>query len=339
MWAYLLRRTLWALAVFVAVTLGTYVTFFVIAERSPQAVQGLGGRRQQIQRAAHLRRLDKPVLVQYASYLKGIAHGSLGQADSTRRSVNDVVLRAVPVTASLLLGGILIWITVALVVGVHSALRPRSLLDRFAMVGVLIGISAHPVWIGLVLGYLLGYKAHVFPITGYCDFFDPAPGRCGGPVEWIWHLLLPCFTLAVFFAAIYVRMVRANVIEALDEDWVRTARAKGAGEWHVIRHHVLRNALLPVVTMLGMDIGLALGSAAFVEVVFGLPGVGRVAIENLSLVRAVETGNYAPLDLPIIAGVVVVMTAAIILANLAADLLYSWFDPRIDPTGGEPIRI
>jgi peptide/nickel transport system permease protein len=133
--------------------------------------------------------------------------------------------------------------------------------------------------------------------------------------------------------------VRANVIEALDEDWVRTARAKGAGEWHVIRHHVLRNALLPVVTMLGMDIGLALGSAAFVEVVFGLPGVGRVAIENLSLVRAVETGNYAPLDLPIIAGVVVVMTAAIILANLAADLLYSWFDPRIDPTGGEPIRI
>jgi peptide/nickel transport system permease protein len=339
MWAYLLRRTLWAAAVFVAVTLGTYVTFFVIAERSPQSVQGLGGRERLIQRAAHLRQLDRPVLVQYANYLRGLAHGSLGQADSTRRSVNDVVLRAVPVTACLVIGGILMWLTIALVVGIHSAMRPRSLLDRFAMVGVLIGISAHPVWIGLVLGYLLGYKAHLFPITGYCELFTPAPGRCGGPVQWLWHLLLPCFTLAVFFAAMYARMIRARVLEALDEDWVRTARAKGAGELYVIRHHVLRHALLPVVTMLGMDIGLALGSASFVEVVFGLPGVGRIAIEHLGLIRAVETGNYAPLDLPIIAGCVVVITGVIIAANLAADLLYSWLDPRIDATGGEPVEI
>ena len=335
--SYILRRFLGAVAVFVAVTLGTYVTFFVIAERVPQAVQGLG-RNRDVDRARHLANLDDPVLVQYANYLKGIAHGSLGQADASRQSVNDVVLRAVPVTASLLVGAIVIWMLIAVVVGVHSALRPRSFVDRAAMVAVLIGISAHPVWIGLVLGYLLGYKAHMFPITGYCDFFDPPPGRCGGPVQWAYHLMLPCFTLAVFFAAMYVRMVRAGVLEALDQDFVRTARAKGAPESHVIRRHVLRNAMLPVVTMLGMDVGLALGSAAFVEIVFGLPGLGRVAIEHLSLVRTVQTGNFAPLDLPIIAGVVVVMTLVIIAANLVADIALTFLDPRIE-VDGEALEI
>jgi peptide/nickel transport system permease protein len=329
---YVVRRCAWSVAVFVAVTLATYVTFFVIADRAPQAVQGLG-RGRAIDRAVRTNNFDDPVLVQYASYLKNIAQGSLGQADSTRRSVNDVVLRAVPVTAALVFGAMLIWMTIAIVVGVHSALRPRSFGDRVAMVAVLIGVSAHPIWIGLVLGYLLGYKAHLFPITGYCEFFHPPPGRCGGPVLWFYHLLLPCFTLAVFFAAMYVRMVRAGVLEALDQDFVRTARAKGAPEWQVIRHHVLRNALLPVVTMLGMDVGLALGGAAFVEIVFGLPGLGRVAIEHLSLVRSVQTGNFAPLDLPIIAGAVVVMTTVIIVANLIADIALTWLDPRIDPVG------
>jgi peptide/nickel transport system permease protein len=337
MWRYIVRRSAWAAAVFVAVTLATYVTFFVVAERTPQSVQGRGSLVRDTGRDAHLRRLNDPIVLQYARYLRQLAGGSLGRADSSRRSVNDVVLRAAPVTASLLVGAIAIWLAVALVVGVHSALRPRSLLDRLSMVAVLVGISAHPVWIGLVLGYLLGFKAHLFPITGYCDFFQPAPGRCGGAVQWAYHLLLPCFTLGVFFAAMYVRMVRANVAEALDEDWVRTARAKGATEWWVIRRHVLRNALLPVVTMLGMDVGLAIGSAGFVEVVFGLPGLGRVAIEHLGLVRTVDTGNYAPLDLPIIAGAVVVITGVIIVANLVADVLYSWFAPRIDPNG-EAIR-
>ena len=334
---YVVRRCAGAVAVFVAVTLATYITFFVVAERVPQSVQGLG-RARDVDRAAHLANLDDPILVQYGRYLLGIAHGSLGQADASRQSVNDVVLRAVPVTAALIVGAMLMWMTIAIVVGVHSALRPRSFADRTAMVAVLIGVSAHPVWIGLVLGYLLGYKAHLFPITGYCEFFHPPPGRCGGAVAWAYHLILPCFTLAVFFAAMYVRMVRAGVMEALDQDFVRTARAKGAPEWHVLSRHVLRLALLPVVTMLGMDIGLALGSAAFVEIVFGLPGLGRVAIEHLSLVRTVQTGNFAPLDLPIIAGVVVVMTGVIVVANLAADLALTFLDPRIDPVG-EPVEI
>ena len=141
------------------------------------------------------------------------------------------------------------------------------------MVFVLIGISAHPVWIGLILSYVVGFKLGWTPITGYCDFFNPSTG-CGGPVQWAWHMILPWITFAVLFAALYVRMIRANVMEASGEDYVRTARAKGAPEHVVIRSHILRNALLPVVTMLGMDIGVALGGAIFTETIFALPGLG-----------------------------------------------------------------
>jgi peptide/nickel transport system permease protein len=214
-------------------------------------------------------------------------------------------------------GGAVFWMLIALPVGILSALRPRSLLDRLAMVFVLIGISAHPVWIGLLLAYFLGFKAGVFPITGYCDFINPS-GDCGGPVQWAYHLFLPWATFAFLFAALYVRMIRANVMEALGEDYVRTARAKGAPEWLVMRSHVLRNALLPVVTMLGMDIGIALGGAIFTESVFGLPGLGKTLIQSIE-----------GFDLPVTQGVVVFATLAIIVFNLLVDLLYAWIDPRI----------
>src|SRR5439155_8903875 len=155
-----------------------------------------------------------------------------------------VVAESAPVTASLVFGGAIVWLLIAIPIGVLSALRPRSLLDRLAMIGVLIGISAHPIWIGLIFAYFFGYKwsgiTHL-PISGYCDFFNPS-GDCGGPVQWAQHLVLPWLTFAILFAAVYVRMIRANVMETLNEDYVRTARAKGAPEWLVMRSHVLRNA-------------------------------------------------------------------------------------------------
>src|SRR5581483_6479899 len=189
-------------------------------------------------------------------------------------------------------------------IGILSALRPRSLLDRVTMTFVLIGISAHPVWIGLLASYFLGFKASLFPITGYCNFFNHG-GGCGWPVQWAYHLVLPCATIAVLYAALYTRMIRASVMETLNEDYVRTARAKGAPEWLVMRSHVLRNALLPVVTMLGMDIGIALGGAIFTESVYGLPGLGKTAIQ------AIEG-----FDLPVTQGVVVFATLCIITFNL-----------------------
>jgi len=185
------------------------------------------------------------------------------------------------------------------------------------MTFVLIGISAHPVWIGLIFAYVFGFKLGWFPISNYCDFINPSTD-CGGPVQWAYHMFLPWLTYAVLFAALYVRMIRANVMEAMNEDYVRTARAKGAPESRVLRSHVLRNALLPVVTMLGMDIGIGLGGAIFTETIYNLPGLGKLALRAIG-----ET------DLPIVMGVVVFATFAIIVFNLLIDLLYAWIDPRI----------
>jgi peptide/nickel transport system permease protein len=185
------------------------------------------------------------------------------------------------------------------------------------MVGVLIGISAHPVWIGLLAAYFGGFKLHLFPISGYCDLFAPS-GDCGGPVQWAYHLILPWATFAVLYAATYVRMIRAYVMETLSEDYVRTARAKGAAEPRVLRQHVMRNALLPVVTILGMDIGLALGGAFFTETVYGLPGLGKLAV-----------GAIDNVDLATTQGVVVFATLSVLVFNLVVDTLYAWVDPRI----------
>jgi peptide/nickel transport system permease protein len=186
------------------------------------------------------------------------------------------------------------------------------------MIGVLIGVSAHPVWIGLIFSYFFGFKWGITPIAGYADFINPSEGLPGGPWQWFYHLILPWCTFAILFAALYVRMIRANVMETMNEDYIRTARAKGAPERTVLRSHVLRNALLPVVTMLGMDIGLALGGAIFTEGVYSLPGLGRTVIQAVT-----------DQDLAVVQGVVVFSTLCIITFNLLVDLLYAWIDPRI----------
>jgi peptide/nickel transport system permease protein len=315
---YFIRRVLWAGVLFVAVTLVTFVIFFMIPADPARQVCGQRATTQCIDRARHYLGLDRPVVVQYATFLdRLVLKQSLGRSFTNRQDVTHEVLQAAPVTASLVFGGAVLWLLISIPIGILSALRPRSLLDRVTMVGVLVGISAHPVWIGLLGAYFLGFKLHVFPITGYCDFFSPS-GGCGGPTQWTYHLLLPWMCFAVLFAATYVRMIRAYTMETLGEDYVRTARAKGAPEWRVLRSHVVRNSLLPIVTILGMDIGLALGGAFFTETVFGLPGLGRLAV-----------GAIDNFDLPTTQGVVVFATICIIVFNLAIDTLYAWVDPRI----------
>src|SRR5215216_7075100 len=292
---YLIRRLLWACVLFVAVTAVTYVIFFIIPANPARLACGQRATQECIDRAAKFLGTDRPIYVQYGKFLKRLViDRSLGRSFTNRQSVNHVIAEAAPVTASLLLGGVVFWMMLAVPIGILSALRPRSLLDRLAMVFVLVGISAHPVWLGLNFAYFLGFKTGFFPITGYADFFNPS-GEEGGPVQWAYHLFLPWVTFAILFAALYVRMIRANVMETLNEDYVRTARAKGAPEWLVLRSHVLRDALLPVVTMLGMDVGLAMGGAIFTESVYGLPGLGKYVYDSIERV----------------------------------DLLYAWIDPRI----------
>ncbi len=316
---YFVRRVLWACVLFLAVTLVTFVIFFVIPADPARQACGQRATPQCIERARHFLGIDRPVVVQYARFLdRLVVHQSLGHSFTNRQDVTKQVLEAAPVTASLVFGGAVLWLLISIPIGILSALRPRSLLDRTTMVAVLIGISAHPVWIGLLAAYFAGFKLHFFPISGYCNFFPSTGPGCSGPSQWAYHLILPWATFAVLFAATYVRMIRAYVIETLTEDYVRTARAKGASEARVLRRHVIRNALLPVVTILGMDIGLALGGAFFTETVFGLPGLGRVAVTAIN-----------SFDLAMIEGVVVFATLCVILFNLVVDTLYAWVDPRI----------
>ena len=322
MFRYLIRRVLWAIFLFFVITFVTFVIFFMAPNDPARAMCGGDqASRQCLKTATEKLGLDKPVLVQYFKYLdRLVVHHDLGTSYATGQSINQKIKMAAPVTASLVFGGAVLWMIIGLSVGIYSALRPRSLIDRAAMVFVLIGVSAHPVWIGLILSYFFGVRWHITPIADYANFFGAAPGSGdpGGPAQWAYHMILPWMTFALLFAALYVRMIRANVMETLNEDYVRTARAKGAPEQRILFAHVLRNALLPVVTMLGMDIGVALGGAIFTETVFQLPGLGRTVV--------VALGND---DLAIVEGVVVFATIAILFFNLIVDLMYAWIDPRI----------
>src|SRR5947208_1961924 len=309
------------------VTFVTFVLFYLAPESPERAVcGGVGGNAAVpscMRQATKKLGLDHPVYYQYGLFLKRLViDRSLGTSFITQQPVNDIVFRASRVTASLVFGGAVLWLMIGLFVGILSALRPRSLLDRAGMVFVLIGVSAHPVWIGLIFSYFFGYKLRNFPIhtpiAGYAPILNPAPGQPGGLAQWAYHLILPWMTFAILFAALYARLIRANVMETMNEDFVRTARGKGAPESRVLRSHILRNALLPVVTILGMDIGLALGGAIFTESVYNLPGLGNTAILAVS--------NY---DLAVVQGVVIFGTLSIIVFTLLVDILYAWVDPRI----------
>ena len=326
---YLIRRLLWAVMIFFAVTVVCYVIFYLIPADPAKQACGQACTQAQVERVAHYLGTDRPIYVQYGKFVGRLmpvsfAGGphfktpSLGNSFYNRQPVNTLVLQAAPVTISLVLGGVFFWLILAIPIGILSALRPRSLLDRASMTFVLIGISTHPIWIGLIFAYVFGYRLHITPITGYADMIHPPHGQPGGPVQWAYHMILPWMTFAILYAALYARMIRANVLDTMNEDYVRTARAKGAPESRVLRSHILRNAMLPIVTMLGMDIGLALGGAVFTETIYSLPGLGRTSIQALN--------NY---DTPTVQGVIVFATVSIIFFNLVVDFLYAWIDPRI----------
>jgi peptide/nickel transport system permease protein len=320
MFRYLIRRFLWAWVLFLAVTLVTYVIFFLVPASPARLAAGQSATPERVREVEKFLGLDQPVYVQYWRFLKRLViDRSLGESFINRQSVNGEILRAAPITASLVFGAMILVLMLAIPLGIFSALKPRSLLDRAAMTYVLIGISLPSFWIGLVLSYIVGYRLNLTPIAGYCEVVSvPEAAVCGGFTDWAYHMVLPWLTLAIVVAGTYVRFVRAEVMETMTQDYVRTARAKGAPEHQVMRSHILRNAMLPVVTMVGMDIGLLLGGSIFIETVFGLPGLGRTAFEAI--------GNY---DLPTLQGVVIFGAIAIILFTLFVDLLYAWIDPRI----------
>jgi len=312
---YTVRRIGWAATSFLVVTLYTYILFFVLPSNNVANRRGFsgvqpGGLRDSVGQ-------EGSVVKAYASFVSHVVRADLGNSRRTREPVVHVIKRAAPATASLIAGSAVLWLLMAFPIGILSALRPRSLIDRGGMLFVLIGISAHPLWLSYMIAYVFGYRLRWFPIAGYCDMFGPT-GSCGGPVQWAYHLILPWFTFALAFAAIYARMIRANLSETLDDEYIRTARAKGLGEVNVVRKHALRNALLPIVTMIGMDVGLAFAAAVFVERAYNIPGIGYLLV-----------GALGGRDTPVVLGIVVLITLVILVMSLIVDLAYTLLDPRV----------
>jgi peptide/nickel transport system permease protein len=311
---FVARRLLWAGALAVVITVVAFVIFFMVPNNGATLRVGRGALASSLQTQFSL---QGSLPDQYARFVGHLLNGDFGRSTRTGDQASDVITQALPVTASLVIGGTIIWLLVAVPIGIITALHPRSLIDKGSMIFVLIGISAHPVWISLMLSYFLGAKLHWFPVGDYCSFFANPKDRCGGAVDWAWHLALPWMTFAFLFAALYARMLRASVTELLQEDYVRTAYAKGAGTWRVVRKHVLPNALLPVVSMLGMDVGVAFAGSLFIESTFGLPGLGQLLYSS-------ATAS----DLPVVMGVMIVVSVAVGVCNVLADVVASLLDPR-----------
>jgi len=255
--------------------------------------------------------LDRPLYLQYAAWMGRILHGDLGRSIRNREPVIENVGRRIH--PSLQLAGLAMGISllVATPIGILSAARRNTSVDRFGTSFALFGICMPNFLLALLLIFFFGVKLRWLPISGYTD---PAEEFLPG----LRSLVLPAVTLGLALAAVITRTLRSSMLDALSEDYVRTARAKGLTEWQVIRGHVLKNALIPVVTVLGLQLGTLIGGAVITEYVFALPGVGRLVVD------AVFARDY-----PLVQGVVLLIAVGFILSNLLVDLLYGWIDPRI----------
>ncbi|HZD80190.1 MAG TPA: ABC transporter permease [Actinomycetota bacterium] len=315
---YIIRRVIWVLLVMLIITVLTYLIFFVMPPTDPAvAFAGKAATPQMIAEVRHLFGLDKPLWEQYLLFVKHLFLGDrwgwpgLGFSFTTRSSVRSIIASRIIVTTQLAVGAALIWLAIGIPIGVLSALRPRTLTDRVAMGFALFGVSAPVFWLGLMALWLFWFKLGIAAGSGYVSIGTSFFG-------WLNHMLMPWFVLAFLFAAFYARITRAGLIETMNEDFVRTARAKGVPEWKVVLKHGLRASLTPVVTMLGMDLGTLLGGAIITETVFNLQGIGLYAVQS------VYNG-----DLPAILAVTVIASLAISVMNLIVDIVYAFLDPRI----------
>ncbi|TDD28155.1 ABC transporter permease [Actinomadura sp. KC06] len=334
MFAYIIRRLIGAVVMLLLVSLVTFGIFFwlpkLAGQTTDQIAAGFVGKAptpEAIQDTKERLGLDDPVLVQYGDYLKGIVAGRdykagpttdecpapcFGYSFRSSQPVRETLMDRAPATASLAFGAAIVWLAGGITVGVISALRRGSVWDRMAMLIALSGVSLPIYFTGLVSLALFSYSIEIFPGGGsYKDITDD-------PVRWFQSLVLPWVTLAFLYAAMYARLTRAGMLETMNEDFIRTARAKGLPEKTVVTKHALRASLTPIMTVFGLDLGLLLGGAVLTESTFGIPGLGRLAIDSI------RSG-----DLPMVLGVTLITSFSIVIINLIVDLLYAIVDPRV----------
>lgn len=314
---FLFRRLLIGVVLLAVVTLATFFIFYVLPAADP-AKQRAGrlATPAQIENIRRSQGLDKPVHQQYLTYTRNIVTDfDFGRSYVSNAEVGPILLDRIPATVSLTAGAAVLWLAAAFAIGTLSAVKRRTWIDRLAMTGALVALSAPVYWLGLVALYLFSTDLGLLPLLPGQDSYVPVTES---PLRWFGSLLLPWIVLATSFAAIYARVLRGNLLDVLGEDYIRTARAKGLTERRVIFKHGVRGAVTPVVTLLGVDIGVLLGGAILTETVFNIPGLGREAFS------AIQDG-----DLPIVQGAVIFSAGAIIVFNLLVDIAYAVLDPRV----------
>jgi peptide/nickel transport system permease protein len=313
---FLVRRLLSGVLVLWLISVFTFGLFYVAPSNVPRMICGRLCTQTQVELIIKQLGLNQPLPVQYWHFLDRLLHGDLGYSYYNSQPVSTLIGNALPITASLAVGAAVLWLIGGVSIGVVSAVRPRSLLDRAGTIFALIGLSMPSFLIGILLLYFLFFKMTTaglawFPPSGYV-------GITSDPVEWAHHLILPWFALAFITAATYVRLTRNQMLEVLGEDYIRTARSKGVARSRVTIRHALRAALTPVVTQFGIDLAGLLGGAIVTERLFGLPGLGELAVSSVTRQ-----------DQPVVIATVLLAAVFIVVANIVVDLLYAVLDPRV----------
>jgi peptide/nickel transport system permease protein len=326
MLTFLIRRLIGMIIVLVIVSFVVFAIFILIPGGNPaERIAGRTATDTNIANIKHAWGFDRAWYVQYGEMMKKVfnslrpgyssTYGEL-RSFTNQTNVVDQIRAGIPATFSLVIGAGIIWLTFGVLVGVLAAVSAGKWSDQAITVIALVGISMPVFWLGLVLRFILaeGHPLTIFPDGGYV-------GLTQNPVDWFYHLLLPWWTLAVLFIGFYGRVMRSNILDTINEDYVRTARAKGLAPRRVLVKHVVRNSLIPVITLFGLDFGATIGGGAILtETVYQLNGVGQYAAQNISR-----------LDLPPIMGVTLFGAFFIVFFSALVDLTYAWLDPRIRP--------
>ena len=303
---YLVRRLLWVVVVLFFVSIITFLLAYAVPGDPAKSIAGVHATPEVLERIRQELGLNKPVYEQYWIYLSNLLQGDMGFSYNTQRPVAQSIIERFPATVLVAMFGIVFELAIGIPVGMVSALKQYSFRDRLFTVLSLLGIAAPGFWLGMIFLYVFAYRLQVFPLGGYEGWTAPLYG------------VLPGLTLGVGGAAWYSRMLRSSMLDILNADYVRTARAKGLPERTVVWRHIMRNSWSPIITLLGLDFGWFLGGVLVIEVVFGIPGIGWQAW------NAIQTQ-----DLPMIMGTVLFAAVLVTISNLVVDIAYTWLDPRV----------
>ncbi|MCK4246844.1 ABC transporter permease [Candidatus Bipolaricaulota bacterium] len=331
--AYIVRRVLQIIPVFIGITLIVFLIMHLTPGDPVEIMMGKGSivSGEEIERLRHELGLDKPLVLQYLSFLAGTLHGDFGRSIIRNASVTKLIADRLPATFELTILSIIISLVIAIPAGIISSVKRYSLLDNVSTVSALVGVSMPSFWLGLLLIIVFSVTFKILPVTGRVSYghgLEPITnfllidavitGNWSALVDVIRHLLLPSITLGCYTAALTMRVTRSSMLEVLSQDYIRTAWSKGLAQKAVIFKHALRNALIPTVTVVTLHIGILLGGNMIVESVFGWPGLGRLVI------NAIYTRDY-----PLVQGAVLVYAFTYVVMNFVADLLYTVLNPKV----------